>query len=192
MKILCFLLAFFLCSCPAYAAELPESEVEVIDLVPGFSDVGDTFTIHADQVILQEELQPFNVLTSPVSGGCFMEVSSSIGHLKIYVPSDFQRGSFSYFDGDNVTGIRSSTINGYAFKGSTLYQVRFPPFSDPEYRLYDSGYSYSDFSISSVNDTNIQILTSDSDLPLYPSSQMLQLLILAFLGVMLVWLFMRR
>lgn len=201
--VLALCLAIVLLVGPAYA--LPDdstpvglSDVEETPLVPGEDvpggelDASGGLTVYADNVVLAEDLEPRAVLTSPVAGGPYMEVSSSIGDLKIYVPADYQRGSFSYYDGNSVCGIRSSTISGYAFKGSTLYQVRFPSFSDPQYRVYDSGYSYTDFSITGVNSTNIQILTSDNDLPLLPDTGQVQLIIALFLGGCLVCLFMKR
>ena len=202
-NVLALCLAVVLLVVPVYAAETDGlspgvSDVEETPLVPGEDvpggelDTSGGLTIVTDSVVLAENIEPRAVLTSPVAGGPYMEVSSSIGDLKIYVPADYQRGSFSYFDGDNVCGIRSSTISGYAFKGSTLYQIRFPSFSDPQYRVYDSGYSYTDFSITGVKSTNIQILTSDDDLPLLPDTGQIQLIITLFLGGVLVCLFMKR
>lgn len=201
--VLALCLAVVLSVAPGYAVQgdiLPPglSNVEETPLVPGETvpggelDSSGGLTIVTDSVVLAEDIAPRAVLTSPVAGGPYMEVLSSIGNLKIYVPADYQRGSFSFFDGSNVCGIRSGTISGYAFKGSTLYQVRFPAFSDPQYRVYDSGYSYTDFSITGVNSTNIQILTSDNDLPLLPDTGQVQLIIALFLGGCLVCLFMRR
>lgn len=202
-NVLALCLAVVLLVVPVYAAETDGlapgvSDVEETPLVPGEDvsggelDTAGGLTIVTDSVVLAEDIAPRAVLTSPVAGGPYMEVSSSIGDLKIYVPADYQRGSFSYFSGSNVCGIRSSTISGYAFKGSTLYQVRFPAFSDPQYRVYDSGYSYTDFSITGVNSTNIQILTSDDDLPLYPDSGILSLCLIFLLGVIVVCQFMKR
>lgn len=202
-NVLALCLAVVLLVVPVYAAETDGlapgvSDVEETPLVPGEDvpggelDTSGGLTIVTDSVVLAENIEPRAVLTSPVAGGPYMEVSSSIGDLKIYVPADYQRGSFSYFDGDNVCGIRSSTISGYAFKGSTLYQIRFPSFSAPQYRVYDSGYSYTDFSITGVKSTNVQILASDDDLPLLPDTGQVHLIIALFLGGCLVCLFMRR
>lgn len=202
-NVLALCLAVFLLVVPVYAVEtdglpagvssLEENSFPPGEDVPGSDvDLSGGLTVYADNVVLAEVPGTYAVATSPVAGGPYMDVSSSIGDLKIYVPADYQRGSFSFFDGNNVCGIRSSTISGYAFKGSTLYQVRFPAFSDPQYRIYDSGYSYADFSITGVRSTNIQILSSDDDLPLYPDAAQVQLLIFLFLGGVLVCQFMKR
>lgn len=134
----------------------------------------------------------YGVASNPVAGGPYFEVASSIGNLKIYVPADYQYGSFSYFNGSNICSIRAATISGYAFRGSTLYQVRFTPFCDPQYRLYNSTNSYADFTITQVKSTNIQVLKSDTDLPLYPQTPVLLLLIFGLMGVLLLCLFIKR
>lgn len=195
-RVLSFFLFIFLLVVPAYALDEEVVSTDIVEdsqsaeddsgLPLGYSDGVPVPVYLADSPVL------YDVLTSPVDGGIYMDVSSSIGDLTIYVPSDYQRASFSYYGSGGVTSIRASTISGYGFKGSTMYQIRFPPFSNPEYRVYDSGYSYSDFSINSVTSTNIQIASSNDDFPLYPDQQLLQLSLVTILGVLLLWLFMRR
>lgn len=195
-RVLSFFLVIVLLVVPAYALDEEVVSTDIVEdsqsaeddpgLPLGYSDGVPVPVYLADSPVL------YDVLTSPVDGGIYMEVSSSIGDLTIYVPSDYQRASFSYYGSGGVTSIRASTISGYGFKGSTMYQIRFPPFSNPEYRVYDSGYSYSDFSINSVTSTNIQIASSNDDFPLYPDQQLLQLSLVTILGVLLLWLFMRR
>lgn len=196
-RVLSFFLVIVFLVVPAYAldeeavsADIVEDSQSVEDdpsLPLGFSDGLPVPVYLADSPVLHD------VLTSPIDGGIYMQVSSSIGDLTIYVPSDYQRASFSYYgSGGGVTSIRASTISGYGFKGSTMYQIRFPPFSNPEYRVYDSGFSFSDFSIDSVTSTNIQIASSNDDFPLYPDQQLLQLSLVMILGVLLLWLFMRH
>lgn len=137
------------------------------------------------------EVELFTLVDDTVQGGCFMDVETSAGDMLIYIPTDYQYGSFSYF-GSNVTGIRSSTITGYFFRNSDLYQVRFQPFSIPQYRNADSGYTYTDFDITNVNDTNIQILDSFDELPLFVDDGYMKYMTLFILGVIAVCLFMKR
>lgn len=150
--------------------------------------------LNADKVILSssEEPQLYSIVSDPVSGGCFIDVDSSIGFLKIYVPSDYQYKSFSFFNGTDVCSIVSSTITCYAFEGSTVYQIRFSPFSEPTYRVYDTSQSYQVFSIYDVIDTNVQILKSDSELPLLPDLNVLLLICISFLGGIFVCRLLKR
>ena len=196
-RVLSFFLVIVFLVVPAYALDEEIFSADIVedsqsaendpDLPLGYSDGVPVPVYLADSPVLHD------VLTSPVDGGIYMDVSSSIGDLTIYVPSDYQKASFSYYgSGGGVTSIRASTISGYGFKGNTMYQIRFPPFSNPEFRLYNSGYSYSDFSIDSVTSTNVQIASSNDDFPLYADQQILQLSLVMILGVLLLWLFMRR
>ncbi len=202
-RVFALLVAVFLLVVPVYAVPVDDvpiglSNIEEAPLVPGEPvpegelDISGGVTLYADTVVLSEVPSTYAITSSPIAGGCFMEVSSSIGDMKIYVPANYQYGTFSYFNGGNVCGIISSTITGYGFKGSTVYQIRFAPFSDPQYRLYDSSYSYTDFSITDVIATNVQILSSDDELPLYPDSEQLQLIIIALLGGVFVCRLLKR
>ena len=195
-RVLFFFLVICILVVPAYALDQEDLSEDVVEDSQSIEDDPGLPLGYSDglpvPVYLADSPVAYDVLTSPVDGGIFMEVSSSIGDLTIYVPFDYQRSSFSYYGSGGVTSIRASTISGYGFKGSTMYQIRFPPFSNPEYRVYDSGYSYSDFSIDSVTSTNIQIASSNDDFPLYPDQQLLLLSLVMILGVLLLWLFMRR
>lgn len=86
--------------------------------------------------------------------------TSQLGSIIIYVP----RNMASYFSYSGVTliGTNSSTISCYGqTTNGTQYNVRFPSYDIPEYRLvnYDYGTSYQDLTITNVVETNLPILT---------------------------------
>lgn len=158
------------------------------------ADYGD-ITVNADAVYLTSPEDEVTYAVGDVlSGGAFFEVSTDeLGEVKIYVPIDYQEGSFAYDNNANLVNIRSATITGYILDG-TQYTVRWTSFNTPQYRLVNYsgvGSSYEDLTIYSVNDTNIQIIEDDSEVPLFPDDRFVQLLILLCLGVIVVCQFMR-
>lgn len=170
-----------------------EDEEEVIEDESFVEDTGSVH-INADAVYLSsgEEAVTYSV-GDVLSGGAFFEVDTSeLGSVKIYIPIDYQEGSFAYDNNGNLVNIRASTITGYILDG-TQYTVRWTSFNTPQYRLTDSDYSssYEDLTVVSVTDTNIQIIEDDTEVPLFPDTRFVQLLILLCLGVIVVCQFMK-
>lgn len=152
----------------------------------------DSITIYTDSVILDAGDPDPLALDAPIDGGVYFHCQTSqLGEVWIYIPVDYQRGSWSYYNG-NLFNLRSSLISGFIFRSSgSSYSFRCSSFSTPEYRL-SSGYSYEDLTVTSVLDTNIQIADSNSDFPLYPDMDMVILCILLVLGVICICKFMMR
>lgn len=159
--------------------------------------IEDTGSVHinADTVYLTspEEAVVYSV-GDVLSGGAFFEVDTSeLGTVKIYIPIDYQEGSFAYDNYSNLVNIRASTITGYILDG-TQYSVRWTSFGTPQYRLLNYsgvGSSYNDLTVESVTDTNVQIIEDDTEVPLFPDTRFVQLLILLCLGVIVVCQFMK-
>ena len=156
------------------------------------ADSGNVVVVQADQVILASDAQPFALSGSPLAGGYYIDCSTSaLGDVRIYVPCEYQYGSFTTNSNGDLVSLRSSTVTGLLYSGGTPYTVRWSSFGTPQYRSYSgSSYSYYDLGVSEILDTNIQILSSDSDVPLFPSSQYLLLVLILLLGVCCVCKFM--
>ncbi len=142
-------------------------------------------------VIAADTAEPFALPSSrPLAGGTYFEVDTSqLGECLIYIPVDYQRGSFTYY-GSNLFNLRSATITGILYAGSTSYSVRWSAFSTPTYRR-GSNYNYEDLTVTEVLATNIEIVQSDDDLALSPDNNLLLLVIVLCLGVLIVCRFMR-
>lgn len=161
---------------------------------PFIQDSGEVH-INADAVYLTAEEEPILYSVGDVlSGGTFFDVDTSeLGTVKIYIPIDYQEGSFAYDNYGNLVNIRASTITGYILDG-TQYTVRWTSFGTPQYRLLNYsgvGSTYNDLNIESVQDTNIQIIEDDTEVPLFPDARFVQLLILLCLGVLVLCQFMK-
>ena len=50
------------------------------------------------------------------------------------------------------------------FLNNNQYTVRWAGYSFPQYRLSDTGYTYTDLIINSVTDTNVVFITDDAEL----------------------------
>lgn len=121
-----------------------------------------------------------NCTTAEFGSGC-----------SIYIPTNYG----SYFSVDSTTGdlvnTYSSTVNRYMTVTGRDYNVRFSSFDENQYRPYGSGsYSYQPLHITSIQDTNLNMISSVSLSPL--SNSLNGLLILVFSGGILVCLFMKR
>lgn len=168
---------------------------EVIEEEEPFIEDAGSVHINADAVYLtaEEEAVVYSV-GDVLSGGAFFEVDTSeLGNVKIYIPMDYQEGSFAYDNYGNLVNIRASTITGYILDG-TQYSVRWTSFGTPQYRLLNYsgvGSSYNDLTVETVTDTNVQIIEDDTEVPLFPDTRFIQLLILLCLGVIVVCQFMK-
>ena len=156
------------------------------------ADSGNVVVVQADQVILASDAQPFALSGAPLAGGYYIDCSTSaLGDVRIYVPFEYQYGSFTTNSNGDLVSLRSSTVTGLLYSGDTPYTVRWSSFGTPQYRSYSgSSYSYYDLGVSEILDTNVQILSSDSDVPLFPSSEQLLLVLILLLGVCCVCKFM--
>lgn len=151
-------------------------------------------TIQAENVVIQSEAEDpiLYASASPfLQGGYFMDVATNLGSVTIYVPVNYAKGSFSYDSRGVPVNITASTISGYFVRNGSLYSVRFASMGGITYRHSDgSGYSWSDLSVTSVDDTNIQILTENP--PLYGFSELFPYILTFCLGVVVLCLFMKR
>ena len=94
---------------------------------------------------------------SGVSGGYYFVADCALGSsVKFWVPADFASGSIA-FDGNNLINMTNSSIYLLSDSGFTNYTIYAPRFSHFQYRR-DNTSGYSDLSIRSVSDSNIDVL----------------------------------
>lgn len=82
-----------------------------------------------------------------------------LGSIVIYVPRNM--ATYFSYSGETLIGTNSSTITCYGqTTNGTQYNVRFPSYDIPEYRLvnYSTGTQYQDLTITQVVETNLPIL----------------------------------
>lgn len=178
---------------PEDAVSDPVFSGDAADLAEQYAaDSGNVVVVQADQVILASDAETFALSSAPLAGGYYIDCSTSaLGDVRIYVPYEYQRGSFTTNTSGDIVSLRSSTVTGLLYDGDTAYTVRWSSFGTPQYRSYSgSSYSYYDLGVSHILDTNIQILSSDADVPLLPSSEYLLLVLILLLGVCCVCKFM--
>lgn len=130
--------------------------------------------------------------SDPVFTGCLFVSGSTreLGDVVVYLPLTYQKGYLSY-DGFNLFNVTNSSVSGRLYAGSREYDFRCSSWSNPEYRVTDSGYyQYESLTFTSIDSTNIQILEDFP--PLYPLSDLLPLALVALLGVIVLCLFIKR
>lgn len=129
--------------------------------------------------------------SAPLGYCCYVTCSTSqLGDITFFVPVTYREGYLSLSD-NGLMNVHTSTVSGYFYRGSTLYQLRFSGYSTPQYRVYDGGYNYSDLTVNEVISTNMVIYDSYNDVAADRSDIYLLGLILVG-GVIVVCLFMRR
>lgn len=129
----------------------------VVDLSPDSIDalsqaVSDAMAASA----ASEEPSPLAAV-SGVSGGYYFVADCALGSsVKFWVPADFASGSIA-FDGNNLINMTNSSIYLLPDSGLASYTIYAPRFSHFQYRR-DNTSGYSDLSIRSVSDSNIDFL----------------------------------
>lgn len=159
--------------------------------------VSDLYLV-ADDVTPPELVMPFSIpqdgsapSSAPLGYCCYVTCATSqLGNITFFVPVTYREGYFSMSD-NGLMNVHTSTVSGYFYRGSTLYQIRFSGYSTPQYRLYDGSYNYSDLTIGDVMSTNMVIYDSYNDVSASRSDIYLLGLLLVG-GVIVVCLFMRR
>lgn len=101
------------------------------------------------------------------SGGCYIEVSSSVGKGTIVVPNNFKDNTFSFNtrSGFNILNCTNSTVSGrFIFANGTEYLLRFSSFDTCEIRQNSSSYQWQSVTINSILNTNCNFMdNTDSD-----------------------------
>lgn len=129
--------------------------------------------------------------SAPLGYCCYVTCSTSqLGNITFFVPVTYREGYLSMSD-NGLMNVHTSSVSGYFYRGSTLYQIRFSGYATPQYRVYDSGYSYTDLTVDEVLSTNMVIYDSYNDVAADRSDIYLLGLLLVG-GVIVVCLFMRR
>lgn len=126
-----------------------------------------------------------------LDGGYFFDVQTSqLGHIIIYIPSNYSHGYFT-LDNDVPFNVSSTTINGFG-SWSDSYSIRWTSFNSAEYRpTTGMGITWNPLTISEVYETNVSyIVNGENDF--YLDDSLFRLLILAFVVCVFVVLIARR
>ena len=128
----------------------------------------------------------------PFYGGVYITgVTRELGSITVYIPVSYRSGYLGLTSSGNLFNVSSSSISGVLYRGSTEYDFRLYSWSEPQYRVQDSGYyQYEDLTFTSITASNAEI--SDSFPPLVSADSVLSLVPLIFLGVIVLCLFMKR
>lgn len=128
----------------------------------------------------------------PFYGGVYITgVTRELGSVAVYIPVSYRSGYLGLTSSGNLCNVSSSSISGVLYRGSVEYDFRLYSWSEPQYRVQDSGYyQYEDLTFTSITASNAEI--SDSFPPLVSADSVLSLVPLIFLGVIVLCLFMKR
>lgn len=128
----------------------------------------------------------------PFYGGVYITgVTRELGSITVYIPVSYRSGYLGLTSSGNLCNVSSSSISGVLYRGSVEYDFRLYSWSEPQYRVQDSGYyQYEDLTFTSITASNAEIF--DSFPPLVSPDSVLSLVPLIFLGVIVLCLFMKR
>ena len=127
----------------------------------------------------------------PFTGSCYLTGDTrEFGTVTVYLPVSYRSGYLS-FNGDNLFNVTNSSVSGVLYDGGTEYDFRISSWSEPQYRVQDSGYyQYEDLTFTSIDYSNMEI--AESFPPLVSYDDVLPYLPIALLGVIVLCLFMKR
>lgn len=127
------------------------------------------------------------------AAGYYMSVDTNLGSGELYVPAEYRFNSFSFDAGGAVMSLSNSSINALLVVGSSVYDVRFQLFSRPEYRRPSgSSWYWDSLVISDVTGGNVQVLRNSSDVLPWVPDDVSDMIIIAFLGVIVCKQFLSR
>ena len=128
----------------------------------------------------------------PFYGGVYITgITRELGSVTVYIPVSYRSGYLGLTSSGNLCNVSSSSISGVLYRGSVEYDFRLSSWSEPQYRVQDSGYyQYEDLTFTSITASNADI--SDSFPPLVSADSVLSLVPFIFLGVIVLCLFMKR
>lgn len=140
---------------PASASDLLGSGDELGDLTGAV--VLSPETVVLIQPEASDQLVASSLSEDPSAYGFFVDVTvSGVSSItRIYVPYEYSENSFYIDSGGNLHGLRSGTFTVY----SGNYQIRFPSYGSPQYRLISSSTTYwTDTTVHFVGSPNVDVL----------------------------------
>ena len=131
-----------------------------------------------------------------VDGAYFISISgSSLGACDIFIPANYASGYLTLLDGVPYN-VSTNSVSGYVLdsSGEISYYVRFPSFSDAEFRSASSSgsYSYSALNITGVSSSNVVWLDYDMISADRPTDYQWYLIFAGLLGLVVVVCFIKR
>lgn len=129
--------------------------------------------------------------TSPI-GGYYTEVTSSLGSGNLFVPSEFAHDYLTFDGSGKMVCLANSVVNALLVTDSEVIQVRFLPMSYPQhyYQVDDLTWMWVDFSITSAQDGNVQVMQQFDQL--WISDKIFEACILLIGGILVCRLFMTK
>lgn len=116
--------------------------------------------------------------------------TAELGEIMVYFPYNVARYLSYNENTGKIINTYSSQINAYGYNGS-WYSIRFPTFDVPNFRRDGVTSTYTDLTITGLNETNITFL-NDTDFTAFSSGTLANLSMLLIGGCILLCLFMRR
>lgn len=121
-----------------------------------------------------------------------MTVNCSAGDSVIVIPYNMAR--YISFDDNELVSQYSSTVTLYGNTISTNsrpFNVRLQPFSGAEWRYTDQTYTYSDFDVYEVIDSNVPFL-QDTDFTIFSQDTLVNMSVMLILCAIIVLMLKKR
>lgn len=155
----------------------------------GDSGLADAAGVLDDIYTLMEDSELFTVAddypsNAPFTGGYYISADTNLGDAVLYVPKEYQYGSFALDTSGNLVNLTAGTISGILKVGSRSYNLRISSFSTPEYREQSgSSWSWYDLTVRDIVSANVQIFEDGDAVRLWPTDTVLLLILILFGGV---------
>lgn len=95
-----------------------------------------------------------------LTGGGYIECSSSIGDIVIVFPVQYIDKIITFTTSGNLYNVSANTINCVVFRGGVQYSARLNSFGTLQYRTSSSSYyEYVDITTGEITDTNVVFIT---------------------------------
>lgn len=96
-----------------------------------------------------------------LTGGAYIECTSSIGDIVIVLPWNYRENYLTFSTTGDLINCSSGTISCAVFRNGVRYSARFSSWGSLSYQQ-SSNYTYTDITVNLIKDTNCVFVT-DSD-----------------------------
>lgn len=127
--------------------------------------------------------------SAPLAGGYYFDCDAGL----LYVPKEVQHGSFTLNASGDLVNITESTVRGLLERSGSSYEAQFTSFGTLQYRVRTGSYwEWQDISSGTISSTNVEILDDGNAVRLWPSFDVLAMVMLFLMGVIAWRQFMNR
>lgn len=94
-----------------------------------------------------------------LTGGAYIECTSSIGDIVIVLPWNYKENYLTFSTSGNLVNCSSGSISCAVYRNGVKYSARFTGWGTLGYQVASNNYTYTDVTVYLIEDTNCVFIT---------------------------------